>query len=169
MKISIVFPYNTWGGAFRSTYELSNNLISMGHNVQVFIPFLPFLEGRKLMSSSGISFLLRGVARSIIRWNRIPWFDLKATVKIVPTIHTWFLDDADVIIANHWPTVRSVYKLNDSKGRKFYFIRDVEQWAPYFNEELEVFKLPLSRIVVAPWIKTFLEKEVGYEKGFYFD
>ena len=38
MKISIVFPYNTWGGAFRSTYELSNRMISKGHEVKVYIP-----------------------------------------------------------------------------------------------------------------------------------
>ena len=161
MKISIVFPYNMWGGAFRSTYELSNRMISKGHIVKVYIPFIPFMECYRFLSVSGLLFFIRGILRSIIRWNRVPWFKLRAPVKIVPVIHSWFLDDADVIIANHWPTANAVYKLNSIKGRKFYFIRDVEQWMECFNKELDAFRLPMGRIVVAPWIKDFIKAELG--------
>ena len=71
MKISIVFPYNMWGGAFRSTYELSNRMISKGHIVKVYIPFIPFMECHRFFSVSGLLFFIKGILRSIIRWNRV--------------------------------------------------------------------------------------------------
>ena len=41
MKINIILPYNNVGGAFRSTYELSNELIKLGHEIRIYIPFSP--------------------------------------------------------------------------------------------------------------------------------
>ena len=49
------------------------------------------------------------------------------------------------IIANHWNTVVDVYKLSNKCGTKIQFIRDIEQWAHYFDEELNAFKLPQKK------------------------
>lgn len=156
MKINIVFPYNLWSGAFRSTYELANRMAILGHDIEIYIPFFPFLTGAS--SYLGVlQLLFRGLARSIIRWNRVHWFDLKVPIKVVPLISNQFIRDADVIISNHWPTASSVAKLSSEKGRKFNFIRDAE----YLPLELESFRLPLNRIVVSPWLKDFLSKEMG--------
>lgn len=158
MKINIVFPYNTWSGAFRSTYELANRMAMLGEDVKIYIPFFPYLNtAHSYWHASQL--LFRGLFRSIIRWNRVPWFDLKVPLKIVPTISNLFIRDADVIIANHWPTAFSVANLTYKKGKKFNFIRDTK----YLPLEIESFRLPLERIVVSSWLKDFLIKEVGGE------
>ena len=156
MKINIVFPYNLWSGAFRSTYELANRTAILGHDVKIYIPFFPYLTGASSYLDV-FQLLFRGLARSIIRWNRVHWFDLKVPIKVVPLISNQFIRDADVIIANHWPTAFSVAKLSSTKGRKFNFIRDTK----YLPLELESFRLPLNRIVVSSWLEDFLSKEVG--------
>ena len=161
MKINIVFPYNTWGGAFRSTYELANRMKESGEDVEIYFPFFPYLEDESLFSWQGIKLILRGIIRSIIRRNRIPWFDVDVKIRLVPLIKNRYIRDADAIIANHWPTAFSVHQLSKSKGSKFYCIRDTEPWSKAYNKELEAFSLPLKKIVTLTWIKEFLEKEVN--------
>jgi len=160
MKINIVFPYNTWGGAFRSTYELTNRMIDRGEDVEIYVPFFPYLEGETLFSWNGITLFLRGLIRSIVRRNNVPWFDLNTKLNLVPFIKDNYIRDADAIIANHWPTAFSVYELSESKGKKFYFIRDTEPWSSAYKTELQAFRLPLMKIVTLTWIKDFLKKEV---------
>jgi len=162
-KINIVFPYNSVGGAFRSTYEICNRLKKLGYDPVVYFPFFPILGEKKFLSFKGISFLIRGLARSIIRFNRISWFDNDFPVRVIPLFKNLFIRDADFIIANHWQTAHPVYELSQTKGKKYYFIRDVEQWADYFSHELEAFKLNMKRLVVAPWIEDFLRDELSLE------
>jgi len=160
MKINIIFPYNTWGGAFRSTYELANRMSDLGEDVKVYFPFLPYLEGENIYSLHGLKLFFRGLIRSLVRRSKVPWFELKVKTAIVPIIHNNFIRDADVVIANHWPTAFSVIKLSEKKGEKFYCIRDTEPWSRKYNKELQAFKLPLKKIVTLKWIKDFLKEEV---------
>ncbi len=163
MKINIVFPYNTWGGAFRSTYELSNRMIKKGHDIVIYFPLLPLLEGKSLFSISGFKLFVRGFFRSLVRRNKIPWFNLNAKVKMVISFHDWFIRDADIIIANHWPTASKVYQLSEKKGEKFYCIRDVEPWSDEYEKQIQAFKLPMKRFVTTNWLKNYLEKNIGVE------
>ena len=163
MRISIVFPYNTWGGAFRSTYELANRMAAAGESVHVYIPFFPYLEGEQVTSRAGMALLIRGLARSLVRWNRLPWFDLQVPLRVVPLISDRYLPDADVVMANHWPTTASVAALSPRKGRKFLFVRDTDPWSPRYDRQIASFRLPLIKIALAPWIRDFLTTEVGTE------
>lgn len=160
-SISIVFPYNSVGGAFRSTYEISNRLKERGYEVTVYFPFFAPNEGKNVFTRKGFFLFVRGIIRSIVRRNKITWFETFFKVKQIPLIHSLFMPDADIVIANHWQTASKVYKLPLSKGEKFYFIRDIEQWADFFPNEIEAFKLDMKRLVVAPWIKEFLDKELN--------
>lgn len=162
MKINIILPYNTWGGAFRSTYELANHLVSRNNDVQLMIPFVPYLEGHSVSELKGVQTLARGLVRSVVRWNRVPWFDLKAPMRVIPACTDAFVRDADVVMANHWPTAFSVAKLSPRKGRKFYFIRDADRWLRH-QREIQSFRLPLKKIVVAPWLKEYLENVIGVD------
>ena len=51
-KINIIFPYNSVGGAFRSTYEISNRLKKLGYHVVVYFPFFPLMPFAKLSNAS---------------------------------------------------------------------------------------------------------------------
>lgn len=163
MKINVIFPYNTWGGAYRSTYEICNRLIERGHVVIIYYPIIPFLEGNSIFSFRGLSVFLRGIFRSIFRGNKVPWFDLMAETRTPFIINDFFIDNADIIVANHWMTAQPVFNLSKNKGKKFYFIRDVEDWADYFKFEIEAFKLPMKRLVVSQWIELYLKKNLGLE------
>ena len=90
----------------------------------------------------------------------MPWFDMAVPVKIVPAFSDRFMDDADVVMANHWPTAFSVAKLSPSKGRKFYFIRDTEFDERHREYAERSYNLPLSIIVTVPWLKDHLEQEL---------
>jgi hypothetical protein len=165
MKINIIFPYNTWSGAFRSTYELANRMAERGEDVEIYFPFFPHLQGASLLSGQGLNLLGRGLVRSIVRRNCVPWFDVKVPLKMVPTFTDHFIRDADVIVANHWPTAYSVAKLSPKKGRKFYFIRDIDWWThkTQLDLELAASQLPLGKIVVAPWLGDELREKLGVD------
>jgi glycosyltransferase involved in cell wall biosynthesis len=163
MKINIIFPYSTWGGAFRSTYELANHMAARGESVELYIPFFPYLDGAHPLSRAGMGLLIRGLGRSLVRWNRTPWFDLKVPLKMVPVINDRFIRDADVVMANHWPTAYSVARLSPSKGRKFHFIRDTELDLRGGECVGGTYKLPLARIVVADWLGDYLQENHGAE------
>ena len=144
MKINIIFPYNIIGGAFRSTYELSNHLTLRGHDINIYIPFIPFLEGHSLFSFKGITLFIRGIIRSLIRGSRVSWFDLRVKINVVPFISNYFIRDADIIVANHWQTVESVFQLHGRKGIKFNFIRDTNPWMERPELEENSFKAYLD-------------------------
>jgi len=126
MKINIILPSNSWAGSFRSTYEHANHMAAWGESVEIYVPFFPYLDGASPLSRVGVGLLTWGLIRSLLRWNRVPWFNLKVPLKMVPFISDRFIRDADVVMANDWPTAYSVARLSASKGRKFHFIRDRE-------------------------------------------
>ena len=162
-SINIIFPYNTVGGAFRSTYEISNRLTNLGYNVRIYFPFFPLMQEHKFFTLSGIMHFVRGFFRSLVRRNKVTWFDCEFEIKQIPFINKNFIRDADIIIANHWPVAMPVYKLPRSKGEKYYFIRDIEQWAPYYDQEVKAFNLDMKRLVVAEWIKEYLYKNLNLD------
>ena len=160
-KISIIFPYNTVGGAFRSTYEISNRLLALGYDVTIYFPFFPLMDIHKFFTLKGFSYFFRGILRSTIRRNKIFWFECDFKIRQVPLINSFFIRDADIIVANHWITAQRVFDLPLNKGKKYYFIRDIEDWAPHFDKVVEAFNLDMKRLVVADWIKDYLEERLG--------
>ena len=162
-KINIFFPYNRVGGAFRSTYEYANRLSAMGYDIKVYFPFIPLMENYSILSWAGIKHFLAGIARSVIRGSKVDWFECKFAVSMIPTIGKAFVRDAEIAIANHWPTAAPVFKLPQTKGEKYFYIRDVEQWAPYFSEEVEAFRLPMKRLVTTDFIRSYLEEKLGLQ------
>lgn len=138
-------------------------MAARGESVAIYFPFFPCLEGANPLSRDGLGLLIRGLARSIVRRNRVPWFDLRVPVKVVPIINDWFVRDADVVMANHGCTAFSVAKLSPRKGRKFHFIRDTDPWSKSHKLEIESFRLPLVKIVLASWLKDYLAKKIGVQ------
>ena len=64
-SIAFIFPYNSWGGAFRSTYILTNALVDRGWEVEILFPFVPPRNGHKILSYSWCKEKLLGLLRSI--------------------------------------------------------------------------------------------------------
>ena len=60
-KINILFPYNSVGGAFRSTYEICNRLTKRGYDIVVYFPLIPIMENKNIFSIEGLKFFIRGL------------------------------------------------------------------------------------------------------------
>jgi len=174
-KINILFPYNSVGGAFRSTYEICNRLTKRGYDIVVYFPIIPIMENKNIFSIEGLKFFIRGLIRNLVRSNKIKWFDIEFKSKQILYINNRYIRDADIIIANHWPTAFPVYNLDQSKGKKYYFIRDIEHWADFYHLEKKCFQLPMTRLVTTKFIRNFLfdnldlDTEAIIRNGFNFD
>jgi glycosyltransferase involved in cell wall biosynthesis len=68
--------------------------------------------------------------------------------------------DADVVIATWWATAEWVNALNSEKGAKVYFIQHHEVFSHLPVDRAKMtYRLPLHKIVVAPWIKEVMASE----------
>ncbi len=159
-KILFVFPYNTWGGAFRSTYILSNNLIKRGWEVDIIFPIIPPRNGYKVLTKKWFKEKFYGIGRSLIRRKRIN-LDCKANIKLIPWISSFWIRNYSFVIANHWNTVEDINNLPNRCGTKYHYIRDIDLEEHIFDASSQVFNLPLKKIVVASWISTYLKKNKG--------
>jgi glycosyltransferase involved in cell wall biosynthesis len=67
---------------------------------------------------------------------------------------------ADVVIATWWLTAEWVNDLNSEKGAKVYFIQHHEVFSHLpLDRARMTYRLPLHKIVVAPWIKKVMASE----------
>jgi len=156
-KILFVFPYNTWGGAFRSTYILSNHLIKRGWEVDIVFPFIPPRNGYKILSIDWLKNKILGLARSLIRRKKIN-INCKANIKQIPWISSIWIKNYSFIVANHWNTVDDVNNLPDRCGEKYHYIRDIDLDPHIRFKSANTFRLPLKKIVVASWISIYLKE-----------
>lgn len=158
-KIAFLFPYNTWGGAYRSTYELTNRLIERGYEVDIIFPIIaPQIHMNESKTLKKIYLLTKSFIRGIIRRNNVPWFPVKSNIRTIPFISKRFFKDYDVVIGNHWHTLRPLYAL-DISAKKYTYIRDIETFENYYSSQLVDFKLPITKICVASWIQDFLRSK----------
>ena len=161
-KLLFIFPYNTWGGAFRSTYILSNKLIQRGWEVDIIYPFIPPRNGYKIFSLNWLKAKLIGIARSLIRRKKIN-IACQANLKIIPWISGLWIKNYSFVIANHWNTVKDVHNLPLRCGEKYHYIRDIDIDKGIFKASANTFKLPLKKIVVASWISNYLKENYNID------
>ena len=153
MRIAVVFPYNVMGGAFRSSYELSNRLVARDHKVDVIFPLAQ--PGIFRTQTNNNSILAKSLLRAIARGAKIQWMPTQFKSKLVFRLSPKSLAGYDAIILNHWQVidwaVRS--KLQDkATGCIFAMIRDVEQWAEYHTVQQYYFRSSLNFIAVSDWV-----------------
>ncbi len=179
MIISFVIPFNSLTDGIKVIFTHANNLVKRGHDVRIYCPFIPYLFGDRIYSVRGMVKLFKGLMRSIIRRNRVKWFDLKAKLKIIPYVSDDFIESSDIIIATAWPTAYSVYRLSREKGKKVYFIQDYEIWSGPEDLVNNSYLLKLNRVVVSQHLKELIEGKFkvkvdgvvpnGVDSVFYFD
>lgn len=164
MKINFVLPSPTLkiAGGYKMVYEYSNRLVLRGHEVTIIY------DSRKGKNSKSIPAVLAYFSRLFIG-NRGPsWFDLNKKVKkkVVFEINNKNIPCADVIIATAADTAFDVKNLDDSKGRKYYFIQDYENWNLTDHEVKTTYRLGMKNIVIAKWLKDIVDKESLAESSY---
>lgn len=157
MKINFVVPSTVLGGGLRVILIYANYLTDKGHDVCIYLP------GVYYWKDAGKVSIKTSIANSILRRNKLPWFNNKCTIKVVPLIRNAFVRNADVTIATAWFTARDVYELSVDKGKKAYFIQDYEIW--HQNKEVvdATYKLDMKRVTITNTLREVIKKECGVE------
>lgn len=151
MKMNFVINSIGNSGGDKVVRKYAKMFSDKKNDVTIYVPIVPYRWENNIKARYK---QLRGIA------SRIYHYILKKETKkydgikykAVFRIENKFVSDADVVIATAWPTAYDVAKLNDNKGKKFYFVQDYEIWD---DEEKgkRTYTLPLNKIVISTWIK----------------
>ena len=160
MKINWILPEVSQCGGVRVALQYANELVEMGHDVVCYVPKSGQHFGWKKM------IFVKEIIR--MRFNselRGEWFDNKFTFEFPVWISNRSIRNADVTIATSWITSYWVHNLNEIKGKKIYFIQDVETWGndKYNQIVLKSYKLPFDeRITVSTALHDRILKETKF-------
>lgn len=158
MKITFVLPgYSKHPiGGFKMVFEYANRLSARGHEVFIAFDCSEVFKVRKNYPE-----IIRKIVFNFFVWYYPKWFPLDSKIHkvcILKSINNETIPDADVVFATAATTVYAVAELNKRKGRKFYFIQGFENWGTWTEEEVKkTYKLGLTNIVVAKWLKDIVE------------
>lgn len=147
MKINFLLPHYGYRptGGFAVVYTYANEFVKRGHEVRL-IHSAACKEGvRKLI----------GWARTYYgRKNASNWFDFLLGIEkmYVPSLNEKYIPDADVTIATAYETVLYLKDYSELKGKKIYFIQDLEVWAATEDKVLDTWRLPIKKIVISKFL-----------------
>tara|TARA_B100000315_G_scaffold259181_1_gene314076 strand:- start:22022 stop:23083 length:1062 start_codon:yes stop_codon:yes gene_type:complete len=152
MKISFILPCVIRipiGGA-KVVYQYAEKFAKRGHEVNIIAPRSEGYQFRDLMKVSAVK--MRDW------WHGIddqPYYPTPNGVEYIeiPAPDPSFIPDADAIIATGWQTAYWVDILPDSKGKKFYYIQNLETYQGDEKIIFDTWKLPLKKIVISGWLK----------------
>ncbi|HMQ68561.1 MAG TPA: glycosyltransferase family 4 protein [Ignavibacteria bacterium] len=166
MKINFILPFagNKPIGGFKIVYEYANRLAQRGHFINLIHPSYTYKES----TFNNAKYLIRYYQRKIDKsYNPGSWFKLDPRVNSlwIRKIDNENIPDADIIIATAWRTAACSENLDQSKGKKFYFIQHYETWNGKTDEVNKTWKMPFKKIVIAEWLKNIADS-MG-ENSFY--
>lgn len=168
MKVTFVLPFDGRNpvGGFRVVYEYANHLVQRGHEVTVVHPAGLYLGVHKndWAMRNLFKYVLFGLTHKYLPRE---WFKLDPRVRClwVPSLKYWFVPKADVVVATAWETAEWVTTYPEDRGRKYYLLQHLEDWAGDRERVLRTWKLPLKKIVIAKWLATLanqMNQEVCY-------
>jgi len=151
LRIHVLLPGLTSkaGGGTKIMYEYANRLAQRGHEVHVYHsvvkPFRPMKS--PLWVKWALSFLRNQFSKK--------WFSFHSSVQlhVVPDITDRYLPDADVVFSTWWELAYRVATLSPEKGKKFNLIQSLEVWTGFEQEVYDSFKLPITHLVIANYLK----------------
>lgn len=162
LKITFLLPGsgNLPTGGGKVVYEYANHLSRRGHRVTLVHPALTGAETNSLQKvKRAASFLQRSATRD---FRPEKWFPVEPAVRMlwVPTLSSRFIPDGDLVLATAWATAEWVAEYPASKGEKFYLIQSWETWDGPEDRVRATWMTPLTKIVVARWLR-----DIGVKLG----
>ncbi|MCL3817236.1 glycosyltransferase family 4 protein [Aeromicrobium wangtongii] len=148
-------------GGYKVAFEYANAMSRSGNAVRV-------LQAWDFKGGPRRSTLLQRVRRlarlkDVVSNKRPQWFELDAEIQVINryTARAADVDGADIIVATAARTAGFVAAACDLYGVPgAYFIQHYEEWDLPAAKLRETWKLPLHKIVIAPWLV-----EVGESMG----
>lgn len=154
-SISLILPgYASRAvGGYKVVYEYANHLVRQGHTVNI-VQMLPGHTGDSRIPRWRQA--LRAVKHPRYRHARPTWFPLDPRVMVTNyrRLVANGIPESDVIIAAAAETAPLVATAVANRGIPgFYFIQHYEDWLldPAYVDE--IWRLPLRKIVIAPWLE----------------
>ena len=161
MRITFLSPTLNMGGGIKVIAIHANYLVSKGHDVLVAsVPEQPpkfkklvknFLKGKYFYTKPPQShFHNTSIKQLIIDKNR--------------PILSGDLPDADIIIATWWETAEWLANIDDSKGKKVYFIQghEIFDFIPR-QRAVATYQSKMHKIVISNWLKEIMQNEYAAE------
>lgn len=153
MKINIIFPFPPRfpGGGTRVIYEYANQLSNFGHEVIIYYP----LSVNKIRNRTPkwIRFLY-------FQFFTPPnWFHVNKNIKIIiiSRVANSSIKDGDVVLFTWWSLCYDIQRLNESKGKIYNLIQDIEFWTGFKQEVIKSYSfLRITNIVISEHIRKYL-------------
>lgn len=150
MKITFIIPGASLSGGIRVVFEYANRLQEKGHDVTLVYP---------LRMEPAPKEWFKDCIRLMFIKPKVDWFEIKAKVKLAPSLSGKYIPDADVVIATWWKTAQWVNTFSKKKGEKFYLVQSYEIWSGPREKVDETYRMPLKKIVIASWLKNLMERK----------
>lgn len=156
MIVTFVLPFSGRrpGGGVKVVYEYANNLVALGHEVNIIHAAGLYLgiDRNDRWIKNIIKFLLLGLTKKYLP-NK--WFSLNREVSVywAPSLLAMFIPESDVIVATAWGTAEWVARYPANRGKKFYLIQGLEDWSGDRERVLATWKLPISKVVISKWLQ----------------
>lgn len=175
MNVTFVLPDsgNKPVGGYKVVYEYSKKMSADGHRVTiVYSASISVPRDIPSFVRSLKSWLKKALKPAL--WKCDSWYALPPVIRqrLAFTMSSSFVPDADAVFATSWETAEFVARYPESKGKKFYLIQHFEDWSGDRERVLRTWKLPLAKIVIAPWLQKIAdemgEKSYLVENGFDF-
>jgi len=150
-------------GGIRMVFNLANYLAGQGHTVGIYNPV-------KKTSKVGIyhSRRLTEIAKTLKHFIFIDRFGLRKIpfphnfpIHFVKSLKPKNINNADIIIATACKTAFEIARYPKSKGKKFFFIQDFEDWCNPPNTALASWRLPLKAIVTCKHLAHMYKQNTG--------
>lgn len=151
-------PTNNIVGGYKIVYEYANYLAYKG--LKVCITY----NGEHGKNSRNIPDWTVYLLREFMVKFGPKWFRLykKVNQKLIPEFDEKYIDDAHIIIATTAVSSIFVSKLKPSKGIKFYFVQDYENWEITDDTLIKTYGEDFKIITVAKWLKEIVQQYARY-------
>lgn len=160
-KINFIIPGIIKSGGMNVILEYSYRLLNKGFDLVLYYPlaYYNFNTGKNEYSVNPkrIYWALQNYAVGKKNEKMIEGLKIKG----VPLIRNLFIRDADYVIATSWPTSYDVFRLANSKGKKYYLVQDIETWNSNLDLVNQSYTLDLKRIAVCSYLSEVLLKNYG--------
>lgn len=161
MKITFIVPGIGPLGGSRGSFEYSNNLQKMGHQVTLVYPLIPLRSGAKWYNPRRAAIQTLGPFFNLTRNKLARRLGLKVNLLRTPTLGERFIPDADIVVATWWATAYYVNSYPETKGKKFYLVQHYETWGGPEEKVDNTYRMELNKVVVCNWLKDIMEEKFG--------
>jgi glycosyltransferase involved in cell wall biosynthesis len=160
-RITFVLPAVGIAGGVKVVFQYANHLVDASHEVHIIYPGVLRPSGRAgWRGEAALRKLKYAVASAFGVSEAESWFPLRASIHHTPSLEARYIPHGDYLIATALETAEWVALAPANRGKKVYFIQDVESWSVGEEAALATWKLPFdARFVISSTLATVAARQ----------